>query len=90
MASATVGGNARPGGGAGKGAALIDSQFSDTVVLARVARGGLYVGAAGTVKFTAVDGTIDTWTMAAKSILPIAIKQVWVTGTTATDVHAIY
>lgn len=76
--------------GVGKGSKLIDSLFSDTVALARPATGGLYVTGAGDVKFTAIDGTVDTWTVAAKTFLPIAIKQVWSSGTTATGVHAIY
>ncbi len=52
----------------------------------------VYVFGAGTIKFTGVDGSTDTYTIPASAVpfqIPIAIKRVWATGTTATDIHGV-
>jgi hypothetical protein len=49
----------------------------------------LYVTVGGTVKFTAADDTVDTWTVPDNFIIPVQVKIVWATGTTATGIHAI-
>lgn len=46
----------------------------------------LVVFTAGDVRFTAVDGSEDTWTIpsgAVPYLIPVAMKRVWLTGTTA-------
>ena len=56
----------------------------DTNELSEVIR-ALVVFSAGSVKFTCLDGTVDTWTLPEVGlpyILPIAIRKVWATGTT--------
>lgn len=61
---------------------------SDSVDLA-IPAASLYVTVAGDVAFIGADGETDTWTVPANFIIPIAIKRVKATGTTATGIHAI-
>ncbi|MBJ3776415.1 spike base protein, RCAP_Rcc01079 family [Acuticoccus mangrovi] len=58
---------------------------SDTADLGEVAR-ALYVGNAGDVKLTALDGSTATFVaLAAGSVLPVTVTRVWSTGTTAAN-----
>jgi hypothetical protein len=62
----------------------------DTDNLSAPAR-GLYVGGAGDVAAVGLDGVAVTFVgVAAGTILPIAAKRVNETGTTATDIVALY
>jgi hypothetical protein len=52
----------------------------------------LVVFGAGDVKFTALDGSSDTWTIpsgAVPFVVPVAVKRVWATGTTATGIKGL-
>jgi len=54
---------------------------SNTVDLPHTCR-ALFVGGAGDVKFTAVDGETETWHIAiAPFIIPVAMKRVWADST---------
>ena len=60
---------------------------SDTQPLAQIAR-GLLVGVAGNVKVAYADGSVDTLpNLVAGVFHPVYVKQVYLTGTTATDIH---
>ena len=48
----------------------------------------LYVEGAGTVTFTGLDGTSDTWAVPANFLIPVAMT--YVTAATATGLHGIY
>lgn len=51
----------------------------------------LYIGAAGTLALIAADDTASvSLTVAAGAVLPIRAKRVLATGTTATDIVALY
>jgi hypothetical protein len=64
---------------------------SDSTDLARYSTTGLYVGVTGDVKVTLNDGSTVTFTSLASGIIhPIAVKRVWATGTTATNIMAVY
>ena len=63
---------------------------SDSGVISPVAR-GLYIGGAGAVKVDTEGGTAVTFSGAtAGSILPVKVKRVYSTGTTATNIVALY
>lgn len=52
---------------------------------------GLYVGAAGSVKVTMHDsGTVTFLDVPGGVILPLRVIKVWSTGTTATDILALW
>jgi hypothetical protein len=52
---------------------------------------GLYIGAAGNVAVSMVDGGNATFVgVAAGSVLPVQVTKVLATGTTATSVLALY
>lgn len=52
---------------------------------------GLYVGGAGNLAVTMKDGTTVTFTgVTAGQILPVSVTQVKATGTTATNIVAVY
>lgn len=52
---------------------------------------GLYIGGAGNVKVdTAAGTTVTLNSAAAGSILPIRVRRVYNTGTTATNIIALY
>lgn len=71
-----------------KGAAAITP--SDTTDLTTVTR-GLYVGVSGNVKVDMADGTTVTFTGLASGIIhPISAVRVYATGTTATNILAVY
>ncbi len=73
----------RPGDGS---AAVTPNDSTD---LAQTAR-SLYITAGGAVKFTAMDGTVDTWTVPDSFYLNVQVTRVWSAGTTATGIHALY
>lgn len=51
----------------------------------------LFVGVAGNVKVDMVKtGTVTLLNIQAGSVLPVAVKRVWATGTTATNMIALY
>lgn len=50
---------------------------------------GLLIGGAGTVKVTTQGGTTLTLTCVAGQKVPLAIDQVFATGTTATDITGL-
>lgn len=51
----------------------------------------IFCGGAGNLKVTCVDGSVATFTgVTAGSIIPVAAKLVWSTGTTTTNMTAIY
>jgi len=82
--SKTPGGTASP---AGNAAAVTPS---DTVDLPSVSR-GIYVGGAGNVTVVMLGGAVVTFTAPpVGSLLPIAITRVNLTGTTATNLVAIW
>lgn len=52
---------------------------------------GLYIGGAGNIKVdTAAGTTVTLNNAAAGSVLPIRVKKVYATGTTATNIVALY
>lgn len=53
---------------------------------------GLYVGTGGSILVTPVDGdtTVSFKNVADGTILPLQVTKVWNTGTTATDIVALY
>lgn len=72
---------------AGHAAALT---LHDTNELAYYSR-GLYVGGAGNLKVTTVNGEAVTFVgVPAGTILPVRAKIVWSTGSTATSVVALW
>jgi hypothetical protein len=60
----------------------------DDVNLSQNAR-SLRVDVGGTLKFTTVGGTTDTWEVSDKETIPMQIQKVFATGTTATGIHGI-
>lgn len=62
---------------------------SDTVDLPNGVTSGILVDVTGTIVATFADGTIDTQTLAAGIIHPMAVKRIW-TASTATGIHAHY
>ncbi len=69
----------------GKGAAAITKSDSTAVDFAAI-----YVGGAGDVKVTCVDGSVAVFTaVPAGTILPVAVVLVWSAGTTATNMTGI-
>lgn len=72
----------------GEGAAAVTP--NDSTDLTTIAR-ALYVGGAGNVKIDAADGSTVTFSgVLAGSILPVRVARVYSTGTTATNIVAIY
>lgn len=67
-------------------AAVVPSDGSD---LPRAGR--LFVGGAGAVKVTTIAGTDVTFTgVVAGTVLPVRVKKVFATGTTATNMVVMY
>ncbi|MFB9149853.1 spike base protein, RCAP_Rcc01079 family [Roseovarius ramblicola] len=50
---------------------------------------GLYVETGGTLGFVTVTGQVRTVSVADFSILPVGVRRVRATGTTATGIHAL-
>lgn len=64
---------------------------NDGADLAKIPTRGLWIGGAGNVKVDMADGTTVTFVGAtAGSILPVQVKRVYATGTTATSITALY
>ncbi len=75
--------------------AILPAQGADAVTpddatdLATTAR-SLYIGGTGDVKVDMADGTTETFAVVpAGTVLPIAVKRVYATGTTATSILAL-
>jgi len=51
---------------------------------------GLYVGTSGDLKVTTINGNTVTFRNCPVGIVPVRAKRVWATGTTATDIVALY
>ncbi len=52
---------------------------------------GLYLGATGDIHVTLKDGTTVTFTALSGGLIhPIAATRIWLTGTTATNILAVY
>lgn len=63
---------------------------NDGADLARITR-GIYIGGAGNIKVDMSDGTTVTFTAIAAGIIhPIAVKRVYLTGTSATGIIGVY
>lgn len=62
----------------------------DTNLLANEALKGLYVGVSGDVKVTTVDGEDIVFKAAPVGVLNVQAKRVFSTGTTATNIVALY
>lgn len=63
---------------------------SDTTILNKGCR-ALYIGVSGDVAVeTTVDGTAVTFKASPVGVLPVAVVRVLSTGTTATDIVALY
>ena len=50
----------------------------------------LYVGVTGDIKVTMANGDAVTLTNVSVGVVPVSVKQVWLTGTTATGIVALY
>lgn len=62
---------------------------SDTTDLPQISV--VYVGVSGSVKVTTAQGTAVTFTGAnAGTVLPVQVRRVWSTGTTATSLTAVF
>ncbi len=64
--------------------------LSDTVALTNGPCRALYVGVAGDVKVTMRGGGVVTFKAMAVGYHPVQARIVWSTGTTATDIVALY
>jgi hypothetical protein len=62
---------------------------SDTADMPHVSR-ALQVGTGGDIKMTFADGTTDTWYNVAAGIVPVQVRRVWNTGTSASQISAMY
>jgi hypothetical protein len=51
---------------------------------------GLYVGTTGNVKVTMASGEVVTFNSMAVGYHPLAVSRVWATGTTASNINALY
>jgi hypothetical protein len=68
------------------GAAVVPNDGADLAFEAR----SLYVGGAGDVKVTTVDGSVLVFAgVPAGTVLPVAARRVWATGSTATGIVAL-
>ena len=51
----------------------------------------LYIGTGGDVKLTAADGTTVTFSnVPSGTFMPVAARRIWSTGTTASDIVALW
>lgn len=53
-------------------------------------QGTLYVGGTGALKVTTSDGSVLTFAAVPVGFFPVKVKRVWATGTTATNIIAVY
>jgi hypothetical protein len=75
--------------GPGAGMSLIVKSDSGPIATQGYAR-ALYCVQAGNIKATGLDGQDFTVAVPVNFILPVACSKVWATGTTVTDVFAIW
>lgn len=68
-----------------KSYAVTPNDSEDLPAQARVLR----VDVGGTLKFTTINDTTDTWTVYNGEYILMQVKRVWATGTTATGIHRI-
>lgn len=67
------------------------AERSDVADLATSFTRAIYTGSGGNIKVTMVGGeTVTLVSVGAGSLLPIAIRRLWSTGTSATDVVGLY
>ncbi len=62
---------------------------SDSVLISPPPR-ALYIGTTGNLKVTMLDGTVVTFNTVPVGIFPISVTLVWSTGTTASNIVALY
>ena len=62
---------------------------SDTDNLPHVSR-ALQLGTGGNIKMTFADGTVDTWYNVQAGIVPVQVRRVWATDTTASQISSVY
>jgi hypothetical protein len=67
-----------------------DANLSDSDELTNGVCQAVLVAAAGNVKVTYVNGTVDTVYLAAGGWHPMSVRQIWSTDTTATGVQVGY
>lgn len=63
---------------------------SDSVLLPLLTTRGLYVGGAGSLAVQMADGMTVTFPAVAVGVLPLQVDKVLATGTTATNLLALY
>lgn len=68
---------------------LIAVTPDDATDLAQVSR-ALNAATAGTIRVTTREGTTGSITVAAGIIIPIRVRRIWATGTTATGIVALF
>ena len=86
----TTGYSVARGGDATGYVGALDVTKHDTNELAVYSR-AIFCGGTGNLKVTCVDGSTATFTgVPAGAIIPIAAKLVWSTGTTTTNMTALY
>lgn len=69
------------------GAAVTPDDSNDLAYVTR----GIYVGTAGNLKVTLLNGDAITFTSLAAGIIhPIRAKRIWTTGTTAANILGLY
>jgi hypothetical protein len=68
------------------GAAVTPSDSTDLPEISLA----LYIGTAGTLKVTMLDGSVVTYASVAAGRHPLRVKRVWATGTSATGIVAEY
>ena len=67
------------------------ANLSDTVDLTTSPAKSLYIGGAGNIKVTLIDGSTVTFSgVPVGTILPVVVTRVFATGTTATNILALY
>ena len=72
------------------GSNAVDVVTSDVTDLVKATR-GLYIGTGGHVKVTMVGGQTITYKNAVTGLIyPYRVTRVWQTGTTATDIIAVW
>lgn len=63
---------------------------SDTLNIATGVTRGVYVGGTGDLKVTMADGAVVTFKAVPVGLYPFQVLQVFSTGTTATNIVAVY
>jgi hypothetical protein len=75
-----------PVDGPATGAAAVTTSNATVIPVTR----GLYVGVTGNVKVRTAKGEEVTFTAVPVGVLPVCVDMVFATGTTATDIMALY